>query len=365
SILLVSGDELAFPLFYAQYAEKIRTDIMVVDSSLISIPWYRDYLRKYLGLEPEALSEGLAHGGLTGVFSAEKHPGETTYFFNNYGHLYALDGQKELYLSENDNCWKNLVLPYGKPLDSGEKRIKHLYASALRNYSSELAGEFHYSEAAAYITLSRSLSPDPQSLDIQNAISRSARIYEEYRELTRKDQEKKLALSIAMENAALIQADAALMYEKTSDDRYLNEEVQALWKLKDWNRFQTEVDKFKDERQKTFYLLRYFLIQGKNAEAKKLSETWVSKGLQDQEINLLIAQVQIEEKNWPELGKILDSIPEIVQGWNLRARYYYRTGQTAEALSYWRKVLEEDPENAAAISGIGMLETFPGMLLGE
>ena len=38
------------------------------------------------------------------------------------------------------------------------------------------------------------------------------------------------------------------------------------------------------------------------------------------------------------------------------------TGQNEKALSFWQKVLEEDPENGAAISGISLIK---GPLLGK
>ncbi len=44
--IFVEGDDESFPLWYLQEVENFRTDLKIVNSSLLDKDWYRDEIRK-------------------------------------------------------------------------------------------------------------------------------------------------------------------------------------------------------------------------------------------------------------------------------------------------------------------------------
>jgi hypothetical protein len=46
SILIVSGDDYTFPLYYLQTIEKLRTDVTIVDISMLNTAWYPKFIER-------------------------------------------------------------------------------------------------------------------------------------------------------------------------------------------------------------------------------------------------------------------------------------------------------------------------------
>ncbi len=119
AILFTYGDNDTYPLWYAQEVEGIRTDVRVVNLSLIAVDWYIDLLRRKINESP-AIKMSLSAEALRGkkrnqVFwpgqGSQKMSVEQAWKFIGESHPLPLQGGRR---TESYLPTKNLFIPVNK-----------------------------------------------------------------------------------------------------------------------------------------------------------------------------------------------------------------------------------------------------------
>jgi len=352
SILLVNGDELTFPMFYNNYIRKNTKKIKVINRSMMDIPWYKEYMKKFLKIDSEKFKKRLFEGNAKNTFSESILNDYSAHnFFNNYAHLYKIEPVMFLYTAENKVMWKNIRFPLYKPLDEGEARIKKLYSENLRNYAVSLAENLDFSDASYFGSLSASIQDNHLIREINNTIRENASLYEHYLKLPDGTQEK-LDIAIKLNSPSLIEIQSGLIFSQNGNVKILKLYLNSLARQKKWGSYKEICNRISSKSIRLTELLRLNLILKNKDECKKIIEKWESSFAGDDGILLLKAQYLILVNDIDSLSNIIERLPDNNLGNNFRALFFYKSGKIKKAYSIWSKILSEDPENLQAKIGI-------------